>query len=173
MAGLSIRRAHPQVRELPGLARLAIRVAASKLGGPPTAGTMCVVVNPDGLVAFVRASYRKDWSMPGGYADSGEAPILACAREVKEETGLVLRTKPRLLLTREFSYRRDFFYIAGADPADGGEPSTAWEIAEFVWATWESRPPLDSACAFLTNAYTEGVARAIAVELATLRAALD
>ncbi len=166
MAGLSIRGAHPPFREIPGLVRLALRVVASKLGGPRTVGTMCVVVNPDGLVAFVRASYRSKWSMPGGYADAGEEPSVACAREVREETGLVLRSEPRLLITREFSYRRDYFYIALADPAEAGEPSTAWEIAEFMWSTWENRPPLDDACSFLTDAYTEGVERAIATELA-------
>ena len=158
--------ARPPLRELPGLGRLAVRVAIGHLGGRPTAGTMCILVRPDGRVAFVKASYRAKWSMPGGYCDRNEDPALGVAREVKEETGLLLTTTPRLIASRDVGHRMDYFFVASVDPDTGTEPTTAWEISDFRWATWTERPTLDNACAFVERATPGGVEEHIRKEVA-------
>lgn len=157
----------PPLRELPGLIKLASRVARSHLGGRPTAATMCVVVHPDGRIAFVKASYRAHWSMPGGYCDAGEAPAAAAEREVREETGLVLSTTPRRFATRDLGFRVDHFFIATCDPNATGEPTTGWEIAEFRWATWAERPLLDKASAFVSSAVGSDLGQFIANQISS------
>lgn len=44
--------------------------------------------NPQGHVLLVRPSYKPMWEIPGGYIETGESPLAACKREVKEELGL-------------------------------------------------------------------------------------
>ncbi|MBV1908276.1 MAG: NUDIX hydrolase [Kangiellaceae bacterium] len=41
-------------------------------------------------VLLVKASYRHQYSFPGGYIDKGETPIQCAQRELQEETGLSL-----------------------------------------------------------------------------------
>jgi 8-oxo-dGTP pyrophosphatase MutT (NUDIX family) len=168
MAGFPRKGARPPFRELPILARLAVRVLVAHLGGPTTAGTMCIVIGPGATVAFVKASYRSLWSMPGGYCNRHEDPAVAAEREVLEETGIVLSTPPRLVATRNLGYRIDYFYVALADPAAEGT-ATSWEISDFVWADWAQRPTLDSACAFVDDAVEGGVAEVIRSEVSRLR----
>jgi 8-oxo-dGTP diphosphatase len=56
----------------------------------PCAGA---VVVHDGRLLVIRRGHdpgRGLWSVPGGRVESGETPAAACAREVLEETGLVV-----------------------------------------------------------------------------------
>lgn len=41
-----------------------------------------------GGVLLVKPSYKPGWEIPGGYAETGESPLQACVREVKEELGI-------------------------------------------------------------------------------------
>jgi 8-oxo-dGTP pyrophosphatase MutT (NUDIX family) len=151
----------PSFHEIPGLGRLAIRVARSHLGGPATVGTMCIVVREDGCVAFVKASYRKNWSMPGGYADRGEDPPAATVREVLEETGFSLRSTPQQIASRNLGHRTDYFFISMVASAAPAAPTTGWEISELRWCRWSDRPILDEACSFVETAVSGGVASLI------------
>jgi ADP-ribose pyrophosphatase YjhB (NUDIX family) len=57
-------------------------------------------------ILLVRRSDTARWAVPGGYMDAGESLTEACAREVKEETGLDVQvgrlisvyTNPHILL---------------------------------------------------------------------------
>jgi 8-oxo-dGTP pyrophosphatase MutT (NUDIX family) len=49
-----------------------------------------VITDPAGRVLLVKPNYRDRWSLPGGIIEHGEAPHVACFREVEEEIGLVL-----------------------------------------------------------------------------------
>jgi len=48
-----------------------------------------VVVTVGRAVLLVRASYRAEWSFPGGSIQRGETPEAAARRELAEEVGLV------------------------------------------------------------------------------------
>ena len=168
MARIPIGGAFPPLRQLPGLFRLALRVGWSHLGGRAVAGTTCIVVDPEGRVAFVKARYRSTWSLPGGYCDAGEDPAHAAEREVREETGVLLLSTPRLLATRSVGHRVDHFFVALADPRKAETPSTGWEISAFGWKPWSNRPALDSTCAFVAGCVPGGIEELIAAELSAI-----
>ena len=41
-----------------------------------------------GRVLMVQPSYKDYWEIPGGYVETGESPLQACVREVREELGI-------------------------------------------------------------------------------------
>jgi 8-oxo-dGTP diphosphatase len=55
-----------------------------------------LLFSPSGELLVVKPNYRPMWSLPGGMIEDGEAPHLACEREVHEELGLTI-TAERLL----------------------------------------------------------------------------
>ena len=61
----------------------------------PKLATACVVER-DGAILMVRRAVETGyglWSMPGGYVDRGEVVETAAAREVREETGLLVAVR--------------------------------------------------------------------------------
>jgi 8-oxo-dGTP pyrophosphatase MutT (NUDIX family) len=49
-----------------------------------------LITDPAGRVLLVKPNYRPYWQFPGGVVEPTEAPHQGCAREVREEVGLVL-----------------------------------------------------------------------------------
>lgn len=47
----------------------------------------------DGRLLLVREGVDNNWTMPGGWADVGESPRGAVEREVREESGLIVRAE--------------------------------------------------------------------------------
>ena len=57
----------------------------------PIAGVSVVITNLGGDVLLLKHSYGPNvWSLPGGGLKSGEDPLLAARREVREELGIEL-----------------------------------------------------------------------------------
>ncbi|MEV4436398.1 NUDIX hydrolase [Streptomyces sp. NPDC049585] len=51
-----------------------------------------------GHVLLVRPSYKPKWEIPGGYIETGESPLNACRREVREELGISPSIGPLLVV---------------------------------------------------------------------------
>jgi ADP-ribose pyrophosphatase YjhB (NUDIX family) len=61
-----------------------------------------VVFRDDGALLLVRERSDGGWTLPGGWADVGESPSEAVEKEVREESGYVVRaTKILALLDRD------------------------------------------------------------------------
>lgn len=85
---------------LPGpVHRVALRTAQAlrlwfwRLTKRKVRGCNVIAANADGHVLLVRHSYhaRDTWMLPGGGLGRDESPTITAARELREETGCVLR----------------------------------------------------------------------------------
>ncbi|MFC3995783.1 NUDIX domain-containing protein [Nocardiopsis sediminis] len=63
-----------------------------------------LITDESGRVLLVDPNYREHWTLPGGIVEEGEAPHLACRREVAEEVGL--ERTPGALLALQWSAPR-------------------------------------------------------------------
>ena len=126
------------VREASGIVA---RIAWSRIGGPPTRGVMCLVLNEAGEVLLVKNSYRKLWSLPGGWVEPGESFIDAAAREVAEETGVTLSGRPEFLCERINGTHVDHLY-RGVRATAQVAVATPWEISSVWWCSPASLPTL-------------------------------
>jgi 8-oxo-dGTP diphosphatase len=60
---------------------------------PPTrpfVAAGALFLNDAGEVLLVRPTYQPGWDIPGGYVHTGESPLAACQREIREELGVDL-----------------------------------------------------------------------------------
>lgn len=77
-------------------------------------GVTGIFFDNENRVLLVKHTYRGSdrWSLPGGYAKSGEHPTEAVEREVKEETGYEVSADQRLKIrTDRDSARLDITYM--------------------------------------------------------------
>lgn len=57
-----------------------------------TIGVFAAIFDDEGRILCVKRAYGpQNWTTPGGRMDSGESPIVALEREVREETGISSR----------------------------------------------------------------------------------
>ena len=71
--------------------------------------TACVVVK-DGLLLLSYETATDQWMLPGGGMEDGEDEKACCAREVAEETGILIRPSDCLLELDE--YYEDWKYVS-------------------------------------------------------------
>jgi ADP-ribose pyrophosphatase YjhB (NUDIX family) len=61
-----------------------------------TVGVKALIINQNQEVLLVEHTYMSGWHLPGGGVEPGETPKAAIIREVKEETGLLVKDNPAL-----------------------------------------------------------------------------
>jgi len=95
---------------------------------------------PDGKVLILRHVFRKryPWGLPAGYLDAGETPEAAAVREVREETGLVVKVA-RVLTIRPVQPRHMEVVVIGT--AEAGQTLTPnFEIFEGAFVSPDALP---------------------------------
>lgn len=116
-----------------------------------------VVRDPQGRVLLVRRANEPSrglWSLPGGRIEPGESARDAAAREVLEETGLVV-TVGELLLTASFGpYVVDDF----AATVTGGTLAAGDDALDARWFTLAELAALDLSPGLLAALAEMGVA---------------
>lgn len=69
---------------------------------PTVEGVRVLALDREGRVLLIRQSYGSDgWVPPGGGLDAGEDPVVAAARELREETGCSLADAREVLVLVE------------------------------------------------------------------------
>ena len=108
------------------------------------------VVIRDDKVLLVRHSSGgfHEFAMPGGGIESGESPMSAAARELREETGLEARQVEFLSIWKSKTFRHHAFRIEAE-----GEVNIGPEISEFRW--WDRQEDLP------TSGHVEAILRRI------------
>lgn len=74
-----------------------VRILLGLLLRRPIVGTSVIPLLPDGRIVLIRRRDSGLWSLPGGIVDWDEDVATAAARELTEETGLMLTTVGRLV----------------------------------------------------------------------------
>ena len=100
----------------------------------------------DGKVLLVREAVDGLWTLPGGWADVGDAPSEAVEREIREESGYEARAV-KLLAVEDRKRRHpplahEVYKMAFLCELIGGEARTSMETIEVGWFSEENLPPL-------------------------------
>lgn len=101
----------------------------------------------EGKILLVRELEDGRWTLPGGWADVGEAPSVAAAREVVEESGYEVRiTKLAAVFDRNLHghppYAFHAYKIFFLGELTGGAPKNSHETADAEFFAEDQLPPL-------------------------------
>ena len=111
---------------------------------PLTAGVRALVRDGEGRVLLVRHTYLPGWYLPGGGVDRSETMHEAVRRELKEETGIILRGRAELLGLyanfREFKSDHVALFGVESDAWERGSWQPDAEIAEWNFFAPDSLP---------------------------------
>jgi 8-oxo-dGTP diphosphatase len=114
----------------------------------------CFILNEKKEILLVKrcATDRKDpekWEVPGGKLDEGEDLIVSTAREIMEETGLILeQTNPLVFVDSHIieNGRYEGFTavsLFSINKIKSGEVVLSEEHTEYVWASYEDVVGMD------------------------------
>ena len=100
----------------------------------------------EGKILLVREAVDGLWSLPGGWADVGDAPAAAVEREIREESGYCARAIKLLALEdrrlRHPPMTHAAYKVAFLCELTGGEAQTSAETTAVDWFGEDAIPPL-------------------------------
>ncbi len=105
-------------------------------------GVTGVILNDKNEILLCKHSYRgkTGWSLPGGYIKSKEHPKEALAREIEEETGLIVRVSEQYNLRTDREAARIDISLVGE--FIGGEFRKSHEVSEAKFFAFQDLPEL-------------------------------
>lgn len=103
----------------------------------------------EGKVLLVREQTDGRWSLPGGWADVGASPGENAVREVREETGYLVRTERLVAVYDKAKHQRldglfHVYKLFVRCALLGGEPSTSIETTAVGFFGRDELPPLST-----------------------------
>ena len=116
-------------------------------------GVKVLLKNSDGEYLLLRRAsdpaiqktFQDSWDMPGGRINPGTTLMENLAREVMEETGLVLDTVPRLVAAQDIMKWTDRHVVRLTYMTEGsGVPRLSEEHTEYKWFTPSELKNLDN-----------------------------
>lgn len=127
-------------------------------------GVKVLLRNPEGKYLLIRRSQTEDvfqgqWDIPGGRIETGTELMDNLAREVMEETGMVLTSQAKtiaaqdILLPHQDRHVVRITYIAEAD----GEPKLSDEHTEYQWVTLDELKNIDMLDRYVKALLSEGL----------------
>lgn len=81
------------------------------------------------------------WGLPGGFLDEGEAPLDGLRREVREETGLEIKTEELLGTWMQPHGERTVLCLIWRAAVIGGTEGAADDVTELGWFRADELPP--------------------------------
>lgn len=108
---------------------------------PRTMGSVCMVIDGE-RVLLVRHTYDAGWHLPGGGVKRTESFADAARREVREETGLLIRDLSLLgLYHSRREGKSDNITVYVTTRFEGDPTAASWEIADVAWVPLRELPP--------------------------------
>lgn len=101
-----------------------------------------ILIDPRGKILALRVTYTKKrgWTIPGGNIDRGETTEYAISRELKEETGIVL--KDYEIKSKTYYYYKDTkIFIVKIDHTP--KIKLSFEHSDARWVTFKEYLSLD------------------------------
>ena len=105
-------------------------------------GVRGLVIDGEGRVLLVEHTYVPGWYMPGGGVEKDETAEESIVREMKEEAGIEVIGRPRLLSVHDNrrQFRGDHVLLYRIDAWRAGEPSQQGEILNIGWFPLDALP---------------------------------
>ena len=119
------------------LRRWSMRVAHVRF--TVTAGA--VIFNEENQVLLLKHRFRagSGWGLPGGFLESGEQPIDALRRELREEIGLEVKNI-EVFAVRSFKKPRQVEILFRCYANGGSIVPRTMEVEKAEWVSWQSLP---------------------------------
>jgi ADP-ribose pyrophosphatase YjhB (NUDIX family) len=103
-----------------------------------TVGVRGIVRDESGRILLLRHSYMSGWHLPGGGVERGEVAEDAMARELAEETGLVLKDRPQLVSIH--ANGSNHIVLFEIFHWDGDLAPRSAEVSDLKWIHYEDLP---------------------------------
>lgn len=106
-----------------------------------TIGARILLIN-NNKILLVKHTYQSGWYTIGGGINRGETPIAAVQRELKEETGITLKSVPTLFSVYYSNFQKhDDYIVLYVGNEHIQEDCWSVEILEKKWFDLDKLPP--------------------------------